>query len=404
MSENKIQELEQRLSIIESKMLTMGALAQDVVSCQRVESELQQRIEFESLIREISTEFINLLPSEIDKGINNALKKVGQFTKADRSYVFTYCEEKQELCNTHEYCAENIEPQIGEMASRPADLFPWSIQELEKKGSLHISSVDQFPSQAVHEKQQFIDNKLQAFAVFTMRINGRMAGFVGFDWIQKSEYYSSTIALLLQVLGVIFSNALERQKEEREKERLIEELQETQEELLTLSIRDQLTGLFNRRHMEESLKREVSRAKRHETSLAIIMLDVDHFKNINDMYGHMAGDVVLQKIGEFLLEHSRGEDVVCRFGGEEFVLIMPGASKQSGEKRANELCVAIREDVKVTYRKTTLPPITVSIGVSVYPDHGNSTDEMIFEADIALYKAKEGGRNRAEMASKIAES
>nr|MBF0223496.1 GGDEF domain-containing protein [Desulfobulbaceae bacterium] len=235
-----------------------------------------------------------------------------------------------------------------------------------------------------------------------MRINGRMAGFVGFDWILKSEAYSSTITLLLQVLGVIFANALERQKEERDKERLIEELQETQEELLTLSIRDQLTGLFNRRHMEESLKREVSRAKRHESSLAIIMLDVDHFKNINDMYGHMAGDVVLQKIGEFLLEHSRGEDVVCRFGGEEFVLIMPGATKESGEKRANELCVAIREDVQISYRKTTLPPITVSIGVSVYPDHGKSSDEMIFEADIALYKAKEGGRNRAEVASKIA--
>nr|MBF0223495.1 hypothetical protein [Desulfobulbaceae bacterium] len=161
MSENKIQELEQRLSIIESKMLTMGALAQDVVSCQRVESELKQRLEFESVIRVISTEFINLLPSEIDTGINNALKKVGLFTKADRSYVFTYCDEKRELCNTHEYCAENIEPKIGERVSAQADLFPWSMTELEKKGSLYISSVDQFPPEAVNEKQQFIENSLR---------------------------------------------------------------------------------------------------------------------------------------------------------------------------------------------------------------------------------------------------
>jgi diguanylate cyclase (GGDEF)-like protein len=146
--------------------------------------------------------------------------------------------------------------------------------------------------------------------------------------------------------------------------------------------------------MEDSLGREISRAMRYKTPLAIIMLDLDYFKMINDTYGHLAGDLVLGKVGHYLNGCSRGEDVVCRYGGEEFVIIMPGASLESGIKRAEDICRGATESLRIKYREKFLPDITVSLGVASYPEHGETADLLLYNADNALYLAKKSGRNR----------
>lgn len=167
-----------------------------------------------------------------------------------------------------------------------------------------------------------------------------------------------------------------------------------QEHLRQQSIRDALTGLFNRRYMEESLQREVARADRGQRPCSVIMLDVDHFKKFNDTYGHQAGDALLSGLGAFLRTHLRGEDIPCRYGGEEFILILPGALPEGAAKRAEQIRAQIAEHLRVPHAGGFLPQVTISLGVATYPLHAASGADTVKAADAALYASKQGGRNR----------
>jgi diguanylate cyclase (GGDEF)-like protein/PAS domain S-box-containing protein len=163
------------------------------------------------------------------------------------------------------------------------------------------------------------------------------------------------------------------------------------------SIRDPLTGLFNRRFMEESLERELRRAVRGKLPVALLMLDIDHFKHFNDTFGHQAGDALLRALGNTLKETTRGQDVACRYGGEEFAFVLAGASLDAAQKRAELL----REEVKqlnVRYGGQLLGTVTISIGVAVYPESGDNIEQLLKAADDALYRAKADGRDRVACA------
>ena len=168
-------------------------------------------------------------------------------------------------------------------------------------------------------------------------------------------------------------------------------------DLRQLSIRDPLTGLFNRRYMEETLELEISRAERKEHAIGVIMLDIDHFKTFNDRFGHAAGDELLQSLGQLIRANLRAGDVACRYGGEEFVLIMPEASEEAAQRRAEELRVRAHE-MEVRHLDTVLGPVSLSLGVGLYPDHGRTRDAILAAADAALYKAKQAGRDRVVIA------
>lgn len=163
--------------------------------------------------------------------------------------------------------------------------------------------------------------------------------------------------------------------------------------LMQQAIRDSLTGLFNRRYMEETLEREIFRVQRKDASLGIIMLDLDSFKNHNDSLGHEAGDTLLQAMGSFLRANIRREDIACRYGGDEFVLILPEATLEITRQRAEKLRQEVHR-LQVNYRGQPLGPLTISVGVAVFPTHGDRVDAVLQAADAALYQAKEGGRNR----------
>ena len=163
------------------------------------------------------------------------------------------------------------------------------------------------------------------------------------------------------------------------------------------SSRDALTGLFNRRYMEESLDREIRRAGREGYSLGVMMADLDNFKALNDSFGHAAGDSILRRLGQFLLGAVRAEDIACRFGGEEFVVILPKASREDTRLRAE----ALRAGIKAQQGDEPMfvyPTATISIGVAAFPEHGTSVEEVLLAADSALYRAKAQGRDRVAVA------
>ncbi len=169
------------------------------------------------------------------------------------------------------------------------------------------------------------------------------------------------------------------------------------EALRQQTIRDPLTSLFNRRYMQESLERELRRAIRSKRPLGIVMLDIDHFKNFNDSFGHHAGDLMLREFSKLLSIHVRGEDIICRYGGEEFVLILPEASVEATRLRAEQLRKATAL-LRLESHGESLEGVTISIGVAGYPDHGDSVEALMRAVDQALYRAKAEGRDRVEVA------
>jgi diguanylate cyclase (GGDEF)-like protein/PAS domain S-box-containing protein len=168
------------------------------------------------------------------------------------------------------------------------------------------------------------------------------------------------------------------------------------ESLRTQSICDPLTGLFNRRYMEETLEREFSRASRNKTSVAIVMADLDHFKRFNDTFGHQAGDTLLRGLGDLLKRYTRSQDIACRYGGEEFSLVLTDTTLDGAFKRAEILRQQVKQ-MSVEYDGQLLGAVSVSMGVAVFPDHGSTMAEVLRASDQALYAAKREGRDRVSM-------
>lgn len=166
-----------------------------------------------------------------------------------------------------------------------------------------------------------------------------------------------------------------------------------QEKLQVESVRDSLTGLFNRRYLEESLKRELDIAKRKNYPVVIMMIDLDHFKYFNDTYNHALGDKVLQAFSKILKSKIRTSDIACRYGGEEFTVILPEVSLEEAKKRAEVFRNEIRK-ITIEYHQEMISGITASFGIAAFPTHGQTGQDVIHWADIALYEAKEKGRDR----------
>jgi diguanylate cyclase (GGDEF)-like protein len=171
------------------------------------------------------------------------------------------------------------------------------------------------------------------------------------------------------------------------------------ENLFRQSIRDGLTGLYNRRYLDDALLLEERRCKRSGQLFGVMMIDLDHFKQVNDTYGHEAGDAVLQRFAEVLRKQTRGGDIPCRYGGEEFTVVLPGASLAQSQQRAQTLREAVVAET-FSHGGQDLGRISVSIGVAEFPHSGDDALEVLHAADRALYEAKHGGRNRVVCGSR----
>jgi diguanylate cyclase (GGDEF)-like protein len=213
-------------------------------------------------------------------------------------------------------------------------------------------------------------------------LQGELVGVMTVHW-NATEVVSDSTALASRLLGdaaLALANL-----------RLRKELKE-------MAIRDSLTGLYNRRHMEEFLNREMGRCNRKRQPLSLILFDVDHFKLFNDLNGHNAGDAVLREVGKLTRQMVRASDIGCRYGGEEFLIILPELEVDSAVKRA-ELMRRSAEVMRVEYNEKVLPQVTLSLGVASFPLHGDTPEKLVAVADTALYSAKRLGRNRVVLAT-----
>jgi two-component system cell cycle response regulator len=216
----------------------------------------------------------------------------------------------------------------------------------------------------------------------------KVSGFqIGADDYLPKPY--DDLELNARIYAALRTKAL--QDELRRKNRQLEELLGKVE---YLAITDALTGVFNRRRFHDVLSQEFEKAKRYGTPLSLVMVDIDHFKNVNDLYGHQIGDKVLLTVSQILLSNIREVDTLARFGGEEFALIFPSTARQDAVVAADR----IRKSVEESTFPGTKGSITVSIGIAGLPDKALADDNgMLRCADFALYRAKQNGRNRTEV-------
>jgi diguanylate cyclase (GGDEF)-like protein/PAS domain S-box-containing protein len=254
-----------------------------------------------------------------------------------------------------------------------------------------------------YSREEFVKKKLWEVGAFK-DIKASKHAFLA---LQKNEYIRykdlplrSKSGKLIQVEFV--SNVYQEGKEKviqcnirniTKRKHAQDALLKSEAHLREQSVRDHLTGLFNRRYLEETLKRELLRASRKQLSVGVIMLDVDGFKGFNDTFGHAAGDAILRELGNLLLEHVRGEDIASRYGGDEFIIVMPDTSREVIGARAELL----RENVHhiyVQFEGQTFEPITLSLGVAVFPEDGPTSADVLKAADKKLYRAKHEGRDR----------
>ncbi|MDX9991951.1 MAG: GGDEF domain-containing protein [Anaerolineales bacterium] len=206
------------------------------------------------------------------------------------------------------------------------------------------------------------------------------------------QFLAENPALSLSLMGILSGRVRESDEERRRGTVRERQKEEVLEDLSKLATFDSLTGLLNRRSMEEILRDEIVRAIQQGGSVGVIMADIDFFKNINDTYGHRAGDLMLQTVASSLKKCVRAADSVCRFGGEEFVIIMPGASF--------EILIRCAEKIRAGFESLQIKQhgisfgTTISLGVASFPQHGKNGEEILEHADQALYRAKRSGKNR----------
>ena len=252
-----------------------------------------------------------------------------------------------------------------------------------RRGKLHLVAPDYPAPHCAH-----LDMDVGAYVCAPIQVQGRPQDILHVVFGDASEEERQGVLQLAKDLadrlGLAFANI------------------ELRESLRYQSLHDPLTGVYNRRFMEESLERELHRAARSHSQLSVIMVDIDWFKRVNDSFGHEAGDVVLKRVAQELHREVRQGDVVCRYGGEEFVIILPGLGVARAQERAEALRVAVeRLDLAAATGSARPMPqgISISLGVAGWPEHAEDVGALLASADRALYRAKELGRNRVVVAA-----
>jgi diguanylate cyclase (GGDEF)-like protein len=208
-----------------------------------------------------------------------------------------------------------------------------------------------------------------------------------------SSSLNASLLMLLAFMSTLVLTGLLVNALERECRRAIEDLEKELRGVKDEAITDPLTGLANRRYLWHFLPYELLRIERRQSSLAVIMIDLDHFKRVNDTHGHDAGDLVLTSVAALLRRHIRGSDIACRYGGEEFVLVLPDASLEGTRRRAEGIRAAIKR-LELTYRGEPLGKITASIGIAMFPEHAEDPESLMLRVDRLMYHAKKSGRDR----------
>ncbi|SFH66863.1 diguanylate cyclase (GGDEF) domain-containing protein [Tindallia magadiensis] len=354
--------------------------------------ENEEKTRMQRMIAELSLDFVSVNPENLDERVNRLLEKAGIFFQVDRCYLFCFSEDGCTVTYTHEWCAEGIEPAIQQVGTLPVSYVPWWINQLEKNRSVYIPDTRKMPPEAQAEKEILEMQQIKSLLSLPVSSHGKTTGFLGFDSVKEHKEWERGHQEALQILANLISDALIKVKAVKE--------------ISQMAYYDSLTGLCNRRMFKQRLTEAISMARRSRKKIGILFLDLDAFKAVNDTMGHDKGDQLLKKIAKRISERVREHDTVCRFGGDEFLIMFPQIDHatqvmQAAEKIINDLKQPVVLEGHPFF-------VTASGGISVYPFDGKDADTLIKNADLSMYTSKEQGKNQIhfctpEMKEKINE-
>ena len=332
-----------------------------------------------SLIANTTRDFIAEPSSALNANINRTLAAIGRLFDADRTYLFQIRAEQGVLCNTHEWSAPGVEPQIEHLQELPADLFPWWMEELRAGRAINLSSLDDLPPEGEVMREMLKAQGIHSLLALPLVCRGQLDGFVGFDHVRGSRCWSEEEVAVLRIVVSSFAQGFERQQIDQRLEQMAYE--------------DPLTGLPNRSMLGRRLEEALATARLSGHLLVVGYLDLDAFKLVNDSYGHAVGDELLALMAKRLRGSMHPGDTVARLGGDEFVVVLPELeSRQQLLERAEALLALVAEPC--TIGEGYCVAVSTSLGLRLVPPDDADPDLLLRQADQAMYAAKRAGRGR----------
>lgn len=347
----------------------------DITERKRIEEALRRRIDFEKTVVNISTRFVTL--SDFNNAIAASLADIGRLSGASRAYLFQFRDNGNVVDNTHEWCDEGVTPEIQNLQNLPTAMFPWWMATLRTDNVIHITDVSKMPPEATAEKDVLEKQGIKSLLGLPVYAEKELVGFMGFDNVRSTGTWCEEDIDLLRITAEIIGNAIARKRSEA---------------LIThMAYHDTLTNLPNRNLFKDRLQLAVAHAKRHNQMAAVMILDLDNFKTINDSLGHHVGDLLLKAVAGRLKQCIREGDTIARTGGDEFTVVLSDLTHvQDAATVAQKILHALYQPFQLDGHEIN---ITTSIGISLYPIDAEDTEYLVKKADIAMYLSKEHGKN-----------
>ena len=354
---------------------------------------------FDQLLSKLSTRLINSQGSETSQCVSEVIAAYGDYCQADRCYIFEFNEDITSMSNTVEWVREGFTRHIDDLQNVGHDDLPYFFATMRNDFRFVCPDVSRLPDSAKAERDEFEREQIKSVLCIGLVAKGRLLGFVGCDKVRQKYHWTEEDIQHLSLIADMIANTIERERTHAALLETKRALELANQQLTQQANIDGLTGVANRRALDERLATEIRRAKRQQTGIAMLLLDIDDFKAYNDHFGHLAGDDALKAVSQSLAQLvKRGTDFVARYGGEEFAILMSSANASSVLKMANNISEQISR-LAITHPKSQCADIlTVSIGGYYEPPIADSelvktSKRLIKNADTALYRAKLAGRN-----------
>lgn len=335
----------------------------------------EQQIKYQQLIAKVSSDVLTINKDNIREKLADTLAVLGDYTGFDR----IYCIQINKDMKTNRYAIEWYNPDTAKPSSyKELERFSWLEKEFKSKNSISISNLLDLPSEAVVETAFFHKQKTQSTVLFPIYIGDEILGIIGFDTIAYSRKITENELEQYRVITNILSDSFQKTLSEIE--------------IHSLAYYDTLTGLPNRLLLRKELEIEIELAELRKTQLAVLFIDLDAFKLVNDSIGHSGGDLLLQMVSERISNCIEKEDTLCRFSGDEFIIIQPNTiTFEDAIVLAEKIITALQNRFKINNNTFT---VTSSIGIALYPQDGKTVDTLIKNADFSMYQAKLLGKNQ----------
>jgi diguanylate cyclase (GGDEF)-like protein len=341
--------------------------------------QLSEKIKTQDFLSRVSSSIINANYKNLNEKMEDSLKMLCAYTGADRAHI-CYKTFEDQTKDTGFFCWHNEAGSIeeGMLCDTSITNYPWWKNQVEKVGMIQIPNVEKLPQEALQEKEYLLKQKIKSVVAVPLMSNEKKVGFLRIDFVTSANAWNEEFTEMLKIFGNMLGET---------NARVI-----SQEQMFQMAYYDQLTNMPNRQLIGKQMSRAITDADQNGNLIGVVFLDLDSFKNVNDTMGHHFGDKVLIQIGDRIKKSLRRTDVISRFGGDEFLIMLNDVyASEDIETVVDKIIRQFEEPLIIDGQETYL---TASIGIAIFPKNGQNKDALIKNADIAMYSAKSNGKNQ----------